>query len=114
MHEFSVVQALIGQVEDIARDYNASSISKIYVVIGEVSGVEPHLLKMAFDTFKENTILSNAELILEFQKPVIYCEDCKKEISLERYSMLCPCCGSFRVKLKKGDELILRTLELEV
>ncbi|HEK24824.1 MAG TPA: hydrogenase maturation nickel metallochaperone HypA, partial [Hydrogenobaculum sp.] len=32
MHEFSIVQALLGQVEDIARDYNASSVSKIYIV----------------------------------------------------------------------------------
>ena len=114
MHEFSVVQALISQVEDIALQYNASAVSKIYVIVGEVSGVEPHLLKMAFDTFKENTVASKAELVLEFQKPVIYCSDCNKEFSLERYSMVCPSCGSFKVRLLKGDELVLRTLELDV
>lgn len=113
MHEFSVVQALLMQIEDIAREHNANFVKKIYIVVGEVSGVEPHLLKMAFDTFKENTIASEAELIIEFQKPYIYCEECKKEISLERYSMRCPLCGSFKVKLTKGDELILKTLELE-
>jgi hydrogenase nickel incorporation protein HypA/HybF len=113
MHEFSVVQALLMQVEDIAKKHDVNSVKKIYIVIGEVSGVEPHLLRMAFDTFKENTIASNAELIIEFQKPHIYCEECKKEVSLERYSMCCPLCGSFKVRLIKGDELILRTLEFE-
>jgi hydrogenase nickel incorporation protein HypA/HybF len=113
MHEFSVVQALLGQVEDIAKEHNANSISKIYIIVGEVSGVEPHLLKTAFDTFKENTIASEAELIIEFQKPHIYCMECQKEFSLERYSMRCPECGSFKVKLVKGDELVLMTLELE-
>ncbi|AEF18458.1 MULTISPECIES: hydrogenase maturation nickel metallochaperone HypA [unclassified Hydrogenobaculum] len=113
MHEFSVVQALLMQVEDIAKEHNANSVEKIYVVIGEVSGVEPHLLKMAFDTFKENTIASKADLVIEFQKPHIYCMECQKEFSLERYSMRCPSCGSFKVKLTKGDELILKTLELD-
>ncbi len=112
MHEASVVQALLDQIEQNAKIYNATSVSKVYVIIGEISGVEPHLLKVAFDTFKQNTTASDSELIIEFQKPEIYCFDCQREFKLEKFRMKCPSCESFRVKLTKGDELILKTLEL--
>ena len=114
MHEFSIIQALFSQIEDIANTHNAKSISKVYIIVGEVSGAEPHLLKVAFDTFKENTILQEAELFIEYQKPVIRCMECDKEFELEKYAMRCPECKSFKVRLVKGDELILKTLELDI
>ncbi|MBV5348079.1 hydrogenase maturation nickel metallochaperone HypA, partial [bacterium] len=56
MHEYSIVQALLTQCEDIARENEAESVTKIIVKIGKMSGVEPHLLEMAFNTFKEKTV----------------------------------------------------------
>jgi len=56
MHEFSIVQSLLNLIENYARENNASSVSKVVVQIGVLSGVEPHLLEIAFNTFKEGTI----------------------------------------------------------
>ena len=44
--------------------------------IGVMSGVEPELLKSAFDTFKEETICDSAEFILNIQPVVVMCRDC--------------------------------------
>jgi hydrogenase nickel incorporation protein HypA/HybF len=62
MHEFLVVQSLLNLIEENAKQNNAKSLSKVVVKIGKLSGIEPHLLKIAFDTFKEKTICENAEL----------------------------------------------------
>ncbi|MGD9653737.1 MAG: hydrogenase/urease maturation nickel metallochaperone HypA, partial [Sulfuricurvum sp.] len=47
MHEYSIVQALLTQCEDIAKENEAESVTKIVVKIGKMSGVEPHLLEIA-------------------------------------------------------------------
>jgi len=74
MHEFSVVQSLMGLIEENARQNNAKSVSKVVVKIGKMSGIEPHLLKIAFDTFKEKTICENAELEMIIQDIVAKCK----------------------------------------
>jgi len=56
MHEYSVVQALLNQCEEVAAQNEATKVMKVIVKIGVLSGVEPHLLQVAFDTFKEKTI----------------------------------------------------------
>jgi len=65
MHEYSVVQALLNQCEEVAAQNEATKVMKVIVKIGVLSGVEPHLLQVAFDTFKEKTICDEAELILK-------------------------------------------------
>jgi hydrogenase nickel incorporation protein HypA/HybF len=47
MHELSVCQALIDQVEALAEARGASAVSRITVAIGALSGVEAHLLEQA-------------------------------------------------------------------
>ena len=53
MHEYSIVQALLEQCEHYAEENDAEKITKVVVKIGKLSGVEPHLLEVAFETFKE-------------------------------------------------------------
>ena len=56
MHEYSIVQSLLDQCEDNAKANDAKKVTKVVVKIGVMSGVEPDLLKTAFDTFKEGTM----------------------------------------------------------
>jgi tRNA-Thr(GGU) m(6)t(6)A37 methyltransferase TsaA len=48
MHELAVCQALIEQVERVARDNAARRILSITVSVGPLSGVEPSLLEHAY------------------------------------------------------------------
>ncbi|WP_029520683.1 hydrogenase/urease nickel incorporation protein HypA [Persephonella sp. IF05-L8] len=114
MHEFSVVQSLIEIVERNARQNNATSVSKVVVKIGKLSGIEPHLLKVAFDTFKEKTICNNAELEMIIQDIIAKCEDCKKEFTIENNKFICPFCNSYNLHIIDGEDMYLLSLEMEV
>ena len=114
MHEFSVVQSLMGLIEENARQNNAKSVSKVVVKIGKMSGIEPHLLKIAFDTFKEKTICENAELEMVIQDVVAFCEDCGEEFVVEENRFVCPDCGGFNLKVLDGEDMYLMSLEMEV
>ncbi len=114
MHEFSIVQSLLSLIEEHARKNNANSVSKVVVKIGKLSGVEPHLLKMAFDTFKEKTICENAELEMIIQDVIALCENCNKEFKIENNQFICPYCEGFNLKILDGEDMYLISLELDV
>ena len=49
MHEYSLVRALLDQVEREAHARGASAVHKLGLKIGALAGVEPELLASAYD-----------------------------------------------------------------
>ena len=78
-----------------------------------MSGVEPHLLKEAFDTFKDSTVCESAEMVMNIQKVKIECNACGVESELEKNEYLCPLCQSADIKVVDGEDMYLMQLELE-
>lgn len=112
MHEYSVVQALLGQVERAAAARGATSVHRVRISVGELCGVEPALLATAWTTFRERTICAEAELDLQAVQARWACPRC--ELTVERGAFLrCTECGG-PARLVQGDELTLERLELEV
>jgi hydrogenase nickel insertion protein HypA len=113
MHEYSVVQALLNQCEEVAIENGASTIYKVVVKIGVFSGIEIHLLQVAFDTFKENTLCEVAELVIQEQKLKLACEVCKAEFEVDEARYYCRACESLKVKVLDGEEMYLMSVEME-
>lgn len=113
MHEYSIVQALIDQCEELAVTNNASAITKVVVKIGQYSAVDPHLLQTAFDTFKDQTVCRNAELVMTLQPLVIRCSECHKESVLDQPHYICPVCQSIDICVIDGEDMILMSLEMD-
>lgn len=113
MHEYSIVQALLTQCEEIAKENEAESVTKIVVKIGKMSGVEPHLLEIAFNTFKEKTVCDGADFVMNVQPLTIQCAQCDAVTELGEIFYKCPECESLDVKVIDGEEMFLMTLEME-
>ncbi len=113
MHEYSIVQALMEQVETLVEENNAQKVLKVIVKIGVMSGVEPHLLEIAFNTFKEKTVCDSAEFIMNIQPLTILCTQCQTQSELEKIHYCCPKCSSLDVKVMDGEEMFLMSLEME-
>jgi hydrogenase nickel insertion protein HypA len=113
MHEYSVVQALLEQIEGVAQENEASKVTKIVVKIGVMSGIEAYLLEIAFNTFKEKTICDGAEFIMNIQPLTIRCNSCKQESELEKIHYCCQGCGSTDVEVIDGEDMFLMSLEME-
>lgn len=112
MHEMSICQGLISQVESIARDKGASQVDSIVLSIGPLSGVEPELLERAFVVAKAGTVAGNAKLEIETGPIVVECRICGASGEAVVNRLICASCNSWQVDLKQGDELLLMRLEL--
>lgn len=113
MHEFSIVNALLEMCEKSARENKASKITRVEIKIGKLSGVEAHFLETAFDTFKEQTVCAEAELVMHLQDVVVRCRQCGAESTLVQNELLCASCGSTDVSIIDGEEMYLMRLEME-
>ncbi len=113
MHEYSIVQSLLDACEENAKVNNATKVSKVVVKIGVMSGVEPDLLQVAFDTFKEKTICEDAEFIMNIQNIVVKCNTCQKHSTLKKLEYCCPECESVDLDILDGEDMYLMQLELD-
>jgi len=113
MHEFSIVSSLMIAIEEQARLHGASAVTKVVLSVGRFSGIEPDLLKLAFDTFKEGTICQNAELVIEMEDLELLCRACGARSRHQKPTRRCPSCGSTDTEIVGGKDLLLKSLELE-
>lgn len=112
MHELSVCNALIDQVENIVRQHGAAEATKIVLKIGPLSGIEHRLLRSAFPLAAAGTVADKAKLVVETARIIVECSECGSESEVLANRLLCAACGDFRTHVKSGDELILQRVEL--
>lgn len=113
MHELSVCQGLMRQVDRIAAQNGAAAVEKIVLKVGALSGVEPDLLKHAFTIAREGTVAANAELEIESGPIRVHCRQCDAGGEAAANRLVCPVCGDWRVDVTEGEELMLLSLEIE-
>jgi hydrogenase nickel incorporation protein HypA/HybF len=112
MHEASIVAALLERVEAEARARGATSVARVHLELGELSGVEPELLGRAFEVFREPTLARAAELAISTVPARWRCPRCARDIA-RGARLACPDCQT-PARLVAGDEIVLARLEMEV
>ncbi|MDH4003053.1 MAG: hydrogenase maturation nickel metallochaperone HypA [Xanthomonadales bacterium] len=113
MHELSVCQGLMRQVEQVAANNNAKSVKRILLRVGGLSGVEPSLLQSAFEIARAGTIAEHAELEIEDGPIVVKCQECGASSAAKLNRLLCQYCGEWRVNVVEGEELLLLSMDIE-
>jgi hydrogenase nickel incorporation protein HypA/HybF len=112
VHELSLCDDLLSQVNAIALQHDASSVISITVHIGPLSGVEPMLLESAFTLIKEGTVAEHAQLVMQISTVTILCRQCGTQSEVAPNRLICNACNSHETTLVMGDELILASVEL--
>jgi hydrogenase nickel incorporation protein HypA/HybF len=112
MHEYSIVSALVDQVEHQLAMHPRAVVRRVSVKIGELAGVEIELLRTAFETFRERSVCAGAELAIEAVPAQWQCVGCARPIATGAV-LRCPDCGR-PARLATGGEIILERIEMEV
>lgn len=114
MHELSVCQALISQVEAVARERGARGVKSVRVCIGPLSGVEAPLLEQAYPLACAGTVAESSVLLIEAAPLRVKCATCGAETEAEPNKLNCGTCGDCHTRLLSGDELMLMSVELVI
>ena len=114
MHELALCQALIAEVEAVARRHRAGRVAGVRLLVGPLSGVEPALLESAFPLAVAGTVVEGAALSIERSPVRVACERCGAQSAALANRLVCAACGDWHTRILTGDELTLASVELIV
>lgn len=112
MHEVSLMQDLLELACEHARRRRASRIHRVVLRIGDLAGVVPEALELAFEVVTRGSMAEGACLEVEPVSAVCWCAGCREEFHPTDFMLLCPRCEQARVEVRHGRELELAWLEV--
>ncbi len=112
MHELSVCQALIAQVEQIAAQHAAQGVKSVHLRLGPLSGVEPQLLQDAYPMACAGSVAAGSVLLIDLAPLKVKCQTCGAETQASPNRLLCGQCGDYHTQVVSGDEMLLMSVEL--
>jgi hydrogenase nickel incorporation protein HypA/HybF len=109
MHELSITCSIVDVVTEAAR---GRKVRNITVEIGELSGVVANSVAFWFPEVARGTVAEGAALQICDVAAMARCNLCGADFAAPSPLNGCPC-GSFRFKYLRGEELNVKSIELE-
>jgi hydrogenase nickel incorporation protein HypA/HybF len=113
MHEMSVTKNLLDLVLEEANKASASRVTKVNVVLGEMTGIIDHYVQANFELLSKNTLAENAKLSFQSIPRQARCRNCNQEYRPSDLTWTCPKCQSTEIEITGGSELYVESIEVE-
>ena len=108
MHELAIAEAIVAAVAEKVSD---TSIRRIQVQVGRLSGVVPDALSFCFELACTGTALAGSELDIVSSPGRGRCRSCTHEFDTDDLIAMCRC-GSVDIEVIGGRELVIREVEV--
>jgi hydrogenase nickel incorporation protein HypA/HybF len=112
MHEISLMESVVGLIEDECRRQDFARVRTIRLRVGKLGHAEPDALRFCFKAVAEGTIAEGAQLEIHMVPGAGRCDQCDLTVPLDDRFTPCPICGS-PVRLTAGDDLKVAELEVD-
>ena len=109
MHELALTCEIVAMAEEAAAGRH---VTRVTLVIGQLSGAMTEAIRFCFDEVARGTRLEGAVLDIIEPEGRARCADCGTEFATPDLFTMCEC-GSFALTLLQGEELTIRSIELE-
>jgi hydrogenase nickel incorporation protein HypA/HybF len=110
MHEFSIAEAIAGQVARYARP--GARVREVEIVVGALRGLEPEALQMSWQAVTFETPLEGSVLTVDSKPWTISCATCGREWNSRVPFVTCEC-GNETPDPHGSDELDLVAITVE-
>jgi hydrogenase nickel incorporation protein HypA/HybF len=115
MHELALVEAVIQAVEEkLPAELGAQRgvrVVRVRLRVGPLAAVVPDAMRFCFDVCTRGTRLDGAALEIELAEVEARCRSCDARFLLASALPLCAC-GSADLAIERGDELLIRDVEV--
>ena len=113
MHELSLTEKILKIVLETATANQASKVTAVKIVIGELSGIMPEAVATYFELIAKDTIAADAKLEFTSVKATLYCSACNREFTKPDSDFSCPDCGNLGRLGASGHECAVTSSEVE-
>jgi hydrogenase nickel incorporation protein HypA/HybF len=114
MHELSIAQSLITEVQDaLPVDCPPEQVRIIHLQVGALSGVVPEALTFAFECLAPDTPLADATLQIHTKPAFWVCQSCNAQWNSTQILDACPTCSGIEIRLSGSRDLSVRQVEIE-
>lgn len=114
MHEISLIQGVVQQVLDLrAAGVFQGRVEAVRLKVGRLAAALPDQLLFAWQVLTEGTELEGTRLLVEEVPIRARCLSCHAENEISDLGFLCSKCGSSRVEIRSGRELLIDSLEVQ-
>ena len=113
MHELSITQSVLDIALRHATQAGARRITRLNLVIGELSSVVDDSVQFYWDIVSRETIAAGSELHFERTPGALRCLGCGHTFPLNGQDYACPACGETQVVTAGGDDFRLESIEVE-
>jgi hydrogenase nickel incorporation protein HypA/HybF len=113
VHELAVTQSMVQLVIRHAEKAGAARVSRINLVVGELSGYVDECVQQYFDLLSKGTLLEKAELLVRRVPATGKCKNCGNKFEVVAARWTCTSCGGQSIELLRGDELLVESIEVD-
>ena len=113
MHELPVTQSILEISLRRAKEANATRITDLYLVIGQLSSLVDDSIQFYWDIIAKDTIAEAAKLHFRRVPAELQCIACATKFHPDGDDMTCPSCGNIGAKIAAGDEFFLEAIDVE-
>ncbi len=113
MHELSVTESILEISLRHARQANASRITNLYLVIGQLASIVDDSVQFYWDIISKGTIADGALLHFRRLPATLLCLDCQHQYAPSGDGFACPQCSGEHVKVVSGEEFFMEAIDVE-
>jgi hydrogenase nickel incorporation protein HypA/HybF len=109
MHELGISRNVVAIVGEAAR---GRRVRRVTLEIGKLSGVMREAIEFSFDLVAQGTPVAGAVLAVREIDGRARCIECEAEFAVPSFPATCAC-GSRRLRTIAGEELNIKSIDLE-
>jgi hydrogenase nickel incorporation protein HypA/HybF len=112
MHEMSIAANILKISEEESAKAENKKIEKICLQVGRLSGVVTESLRFALEVSKNESVLQNAEIVIDEIPGKLHCLLCDSYFESNDFFTCCPNCGLHKFDIVSGKELTIKSITL--
>ena len=113
MHELAITQSMFDIVLKQAEQVHPKKVTKINLVIGEMTGVVSDSVQFYLDFMTKDTIAEGAVVSIKMVPAQARCRKCNRTFEMQEYDWTCPNCQGNIIDVIAGKELFVESIEVD-
>ena len=113
MHELAITQSMLDIVLKQAEKAKAKKITKINLVIGDMTGVVSDSVQFYLEFMTKGTVAEGAQVFVQKIPSKGQCRTCKAEFEIQPFDLVCPNCQEIGLNIISGKELFVESIEVD-